>query len=54
MSRLLTLPSADDEASHQEDEENDSPSDGHSQNGGLVRVPDSKDIYLGDKGNKVN
>ncbi len=43
------LPSTDNEASHQEDEENNSPSDWHSQNGGLVRVPDSKNIYKGDK-----
>lgn len=41
---LIVLPSADDEASHQEDEENDSPGDGHSQNGGLVRVPDRKNV----------
>lgn len=41
---LFTLPSADNEASHQEDEENDPSSDGHSQNGGLVRVPDGKDV----------
>lgn len=45
----FTLPSADNKASHQEDEENDSPGNGHSQNGGLVRVPDSKHIYIGDK-----
>lgn len=40
----LSLPSADDEASHQEDEEDDAPGDGHGQEGGLVGVPDSKDI----------
>lgn len=38
------LPSADDKASHQEDEENDPPGDGHGQNGGLVRVPNRKNV----------
>lgn len=45
---LLPLPAADDEASHQEDEENNSPSDRYSQDGGLVRVPDSQNICAGD------
>lgn len=40
----LSVPSADDEASHQEDEEDDPPGDGHGQEGGLVWVPDSKDV----------
>ena len=47
MCLFFFLPSADNEASHQEDEENDSPGDGHSQDSGLVRVPDSKHIYIG-------
>lgn len=46
---LPSLPSADNEAGHQEDEENDAPGDGHSQDGGLVWVPNSKNICLGNK-----
>lgn len=53
VSSLLTLPAADNEASHQEDEKNNSPSDGHGQDGGLVRVPNSQNIYTGDRENIV-
>lgn len=40
----MSLPAADNEACHQKDEEDDSPSDGHGQDGGLVRVADSQNI----------
>lgn len=46
---LLALPSTDNEASHQEDEENNSPCDRHSQNGRLIRVPYGQNIYKREK-----
>lgn len=49
LSCLSSLPSTDNEAGHQEDEENDAPGDGHSQDGGLVWVPDSENICLENK-----
>lgn len=48
VSFLLLLPSTDDEAGHQEDEEDDAPGDGHGQDGGLVGVPDSENICMRD------
>jgi len=50
---MLALPSADNKAGHQEDEKSDSPCDGHSQNGGLVGVPNGQDIYSIEKANTV-
>lgn len=43
---LLSLPSANDKAGHQENEENDAPGDGHCQDCGLVRVPDGKNVCV--------
>lgn len=49
----MILPSTDNEASHQEDEENDSPCDGHGQNGGLVRVSNGQNICKTGKKKKM-
>lgn len=45
----MSLPSADDKAGHQENEEDDAPGDGHCQDGGLVRVSDGKNICVGEQ-----